>query len=107
MFSDDKSKWLCTDRFTVADIALTILLDRLYLLGLESYFWTNGKKPCLEEYYARVRQRDSYKKTVPSTMFHVKTFLEMQSRLYLGVSVAAAVAAVFGGIYYLFYVKKK
>lgn len=101
----DKTKWLCTDRFTVADISLTILLDRLYLLGLESYFWTNGKKPYLEEYYSRVRQRDSYKKTVPSTMFHLKTFLEMQSRLFLGVSIATVLATICGGA--IFYSKKK
>ncbi|XP_075225050.1 ganglioside induced differentiation associated protein 1 [Lycorma delicatula] len=104
LHKDDKTKWLCTDKFTIADISLTILLDRLYLLGMESYFWTNGKKPCLEEYYARVRQRDSYKKTVPSNMLHLKTFLEMQSHLFIGLSAVTLIASLFGG---MFYMKKK
>ncbi|KAL1129075.1 hypothetical protein AAG570_013607 [Ranatra chinensis] len=68
--------WLVYDKFTVADIALTILLERLNNLGLEERFWANGKKPYLAKYFARVRQRESYKRTMPGLMFHIKTLIQ-------------------------------
>ncbi|XP_022187896.1 ganglioside-induced differentiation-associated protein 1 [Nilaparvata lugens] len=95
---DDKM-WLCTDSFTIADVALTILLDRLYLLGLESYFWTNGKKKNIELYYARVQQRESYKQTVPDLCYHLKTFVMSQLNTILGVvGASSAVVALCGSI---------
>lgn len=100
--TDDR--WLCCDRFTVADISLTILLDRLYLLGLETRLWTDGKKPGITRYYERVRQRESYKKTVPSQLTHLKTFLEMQSGFLIGTVLSTVFALVVGGVLFL---KKK
>jgi len=101
--NENDTRWLCSERFTVADISLTILLDRLYLLGLEDRFWTNGKKPGIARYYARVCQRDSYRQTVPSGMTHLKTFLEMQSGLVIG-TVIFTIAVIIGGFLFL---KKK
>ncbi|XP_066991991.2 ganglioside-induced differentiation-associated protein 1 [Anabrus simplex] len=92
--------WLCSDRFTVADIALTILLDRLYRLGLDNYFWGSGKKPHVSNYYRRVQLRDSFKKAVPSTLFHLKTLFQMQTPLIIGIGVVAALAVILGGIFY-------
>jgi len=90
---------LCSDRFTVADIGLTILLDRLNRLGLEQYFWEAGKKPHISRYYRRVQQRDSYKKTIPSSLSLVKMFLQTQTMLIL-VGAVAAVTVIIGGIFY-------
>uniref|UniRef100_A0A1B6C0Z0 GST C-terminal domain-containing protein n=2 Tax=Clastoptera arizonana TaxID=38151 RepID=A0A1B6C0Z0_9HEMI len=88
--------WLCCEQFTVADISLTILLNRLYLLGLENRFWSDGKKPGIERYFARVRQRDSFKRTIPSQMFHLKTFIEMQSGFVIGTVIFTALAVIIG-----------
>lgn len=91
---------MCTDRFTVADIALTILLERLNQLGLESRFWTGDKKrPNIERYYERVKERESYKKTIPNKLFLLKTLIISQNSLVVGVSAAvAAVALIVGGV---------
>jgi len=101
--SDDKQNWwLCSDRFTVADIALTVLLERLSQLGYESHFWKEGKRPHIEKYYTRVKQRDSYKKTIPTMFFHVKMFISTYQKpliIGLGISVVAAVAVIVGGVY--------
>lgn len=94
---DDDKRWLCSERFTVADISLTILLDRLYRVGLDQWFWGHNKKPALARYYKRVQQRESYKKTIPSNMVHMKTFFDMQSTFVIGTVIFAALAAVIGG----------
>ncbi|PSN42578.1 Ganglioside-induced differentiation-associated protein 1 [Blattella germanica] len=95
---DQENWWLCSDRFTVADIGLTILLDRLYRLGLEKRFWETGKKPHVANYYLRVQQRDSYKKTVPSSLSLVRMLIQSQAPLIIGV--VAAVTIIVGGIFY-------
>ncbi|GFG38618.1 hypothetical protein Cfor_09222 [Coptotermes formosanus] len=95
---DQQNWWLCCDRFTVADIGLTILLDRLNRLGLEQHFWEAGKKPHISQYYHRVQQRESYKKTIPSALLLVKMFIQTQAPLIVGAAVAAAVIG--GGIFY-------
>ncbi|XP_069702095.1 ganglioside-induced differentiation-associated protein 1 [Periplaneta americana] len=100
---DRENWWLCSDRFTVADIGLTMLLDRLYRLGLEKYFWEAGKKPHITKYYHKVQQRDSYKKTIPSSLSLVKMFIQTQAPLIIGVM--AAVTVIIGGI--LYYRKNK
>lgn len=101
-FFSDMQLWLCSDRFTIADIELTILLERLNQLGLESRFWSYGKRPFIEKYYERVKQRGSYKKTIPSLFVLVK-LLFTQSPIYAGIGVFTAVAVFVGG---LFVVKK-
>lgn len=96
--SDKENWWLCSDRFTVADIGLTILLERLNQLGFEFRFWSDGKRPLLEKYYERVRQRESYKKTIPSTFLHIKTLLTSQKPIYIGIGMVAAVAIIVSGV---------
>ncbi|KAK4876661.1 hypothetical protein RN001_009167 [Aquatica leii] len=97
---DKENWWLCGDCFTVADISLTILLERLSQLGYESRFWKNGKRPYLEKYYARVKQRESYQKTIPNMLFHVKMFMSTY-RKHLTISIGVGICAVIilGGVY--------
>ncbi|KAK9743620.1 Glutathione S-transferase, N-terminal domain [Popillia japonica] len=90
--------WLCSDRFTVADISLTILLERLNQLGFESRCWTGGRRPNIENYYENVKLRDSYKKTIPNMRFHVKMLLCSQDPIHLGLGIAAALVIVGGSI---------
>lgn len=87
----------------MADIALTVLLERLNELGLESRFWTQGKRPFIEKYFERVKNRESFKKTVPTFYVHVKILLFSSSPAYIGLGVVTALAVVAGG---LFVVKK-
>ncbi|XP_060519297.1 ganglioside-induced differentiation-associated protein 1 [Cylas formicarius] len=96
---DSRTWWLCSDRFTVADISLTMLLERIYEVGLESRFWTGGKRPRVEEYFARVRERDSYRNTIPSTMFFVKMVFASQAPLFIGLGVVTAIAVLVGGFF--------
>lgn len=96
LFSD-MQWWLCSDRFTIADIELTILLERLNQLGLESRLWSNGRRPYIEKYYERVKQRESYKKTIPSLLVLIK-LLFTQSPIYAGIGIFTAVAVIAGGL---------
>lgn len=60
--------WLTGPKFTSLDAALGIFLQRLYILGVEEYFWLNNKKPYIENYFERFSQRDSFKRAIPSTI---------------------------------------
>ncbi|CAH0547191.1 unnamed protein product [Brassicogethes aeneus] len=94
----DKSNWwLCAESFTVADVALAILLERLSQVGLEERFWLNGKKPHVEAYYSRIKERDSYKKTIPTTFMFIK--LIFSNPYVIGISVAALIAIIVGGVF--------
>nr|CAD7441829.1 unnamed protein product [Timema bartmani] len=98
--SEDKANhWLCCERFTVADVSLTILLDRLARLGLATYFWGADKKPCLKQYYHRVQLRDSYKKTVPSTLLNLKMLFMMKAPLYIGIGAVTIAFVAIGGVF--------
>lgn len=97
--SDKENWWLCSDRFTVADIALTILLERLNQLGLESHFWLENKKPHLEKYYLRVKQRESYKKTIPSLFTHIKILFCYKKPYFIGIGVLTVVSIIVGGYF--------
>ncbi|KAK3923927.1 Ganglioside-induced differentiation-associated protein 1 [Frankliniella fusca] len=101
--NEDKSAWwLCSPEFSIADVALTVLLDRLCCLGLEERFWSGGKCPHLDLYFKKVKNRDSYKKAVPSTLIHLQLLLMMTPRV-VGVStcIVAALAVLVGGYFYL------
>lgn len=98
-FSDKEDWWLCTDRFTIADIDLAILLERLNQLGLDSRFWTGGKRPLVEKYYSKVKLRESFKKTIPTLLVHVQLFfITYKKPVIISVSVVAAVAVIVGGV---------
>ncbi|KAK9502895.1 hypothetical protein O3M35_011582 [Rhynocoris fuscipes] len=76
MFLGEPDKWLVSERFTLADIDLTILLERLNVIGMDERAWGNSKRPCIAKFWNRVRQRPSYKAATPSAFFHVKTMLQ-------------------------------
>lgn len=59
---DKKDWWLCGEMFSIADIDLAILLNRLNSLGHERRYWSDGKRPYLEAYWKRIEQRESFKK---------------------------------------------
>ncbi|KAL4707665.1 hypothetical protein ACJJTC_014846 [Scirpophaga incertulas] len=100
--SQNQGNWLCCETFTIADINLAILLQRLWELGLENRFWANGKRPLLEKYYKCVKQRNSFKQTIPSLPFHIKMIFLSQPVRYVG-----AAGAVTVGVVALIYILKK
>lgn len=65
----DKPKdfvYLFPSQFTMADISFTILLARLDSLGLAHRYWNaTTLRPLIHRYYTHVRQRDSFKLSVP------------------------------------------
>uniref|UniRef100_A0A2M4BUS6 Putative ganglioside-induced differentiation-associated protein 1 n=1 Tax=Anopheles marajoara TaxID=58244 RepID=A0A2M4BUS6_9DIPT len=65
---------LCgTEGITIVDIGLATLLNRLYVLGLEDRFWSGGRRPRLEQYYARACQRSSFQCVLPSKVSILRT----------------------------------
>lgn len=98
MFSGN---WLCCEIFSVADINLAILLQRLWELGFEDRFWAGGKRPLIENYFERVKQRESFKKTVPSLPVHIKMIIMSQPPAYIGAAGAVSVGVVLAFVYIL------
>lgn len=90
---------MCCENFSIADVDLAILLHRLWELGLEGRFWTGGKRPLIENYYDRVQQRDSFKKTVPNLPLHIKMIITSQPPAYVGAAGAASLGVVIAILY--------
>uniref|UniRef100_A0A8D9EAL9 Ganglioside-induced differentiation-associated protein 1 n=1 Tax=Cacopsylla melanoneura TaxID=428564 RepID=A0A8D9EAL9_9HEMI len=65
----DKPKdfvYLFSKEFTSADISLTVLLVRLDQLGLSHRYWNaTSLRPLIDKYYCQVKQRDSFKQSIP------------------------------------------
>ncbi|NP_001186866.1 ganglioside-induced differentiation-associated protein 1 [Bombyx mandarina] len=87
--------WLCCENFSIADINLAVLLQRLWELGLETRFWSNGKRPLIESYFERVRQRESFKNTIPNLPQHLKMIVTAPPPVYVGAAGAVSFAVVF------------
>lgn len=88
--------WLCSEEFTLADISLTILLVRLDALGLDGYFWGNGKRKHLEKYYKRVQQKSSFKNSIPNYKTHLSVILNANTSLGLSVGILGAIGIIAG-----------
>ncbi|XP_053606909.1 ganglioside-induced differentiation-associated protein 1 [Plodia interpunctella] len=94
-----EGNWLCCENFSIADITLAILLQRLWELGLENRYWAGGKRPLLEKYFNHVKQRESFKQTIPNLPVHIKMILFSQPSAYLGVAGAASIGIVIAAVY--------
>lgn len=66
----------------------------MWELGLEGRFWTGGKRPLLENYFSRVKLRDSFKRTIPNLPFHLKMIIMSQPPSYIGAAGVASIGAV-------------
>lgn len=95
----DSYSWLCSKHFTIADVNLAILLERLNGLGLEKRFWSQGKRPHLERYFQRVQERPSFRAAVPDLFFHIRIVLESQPPAVQGALAATAVGIVLASLY--------
>lgn len=94
-----EGNWLCCENFSIADINLAILLQRLWELGYEGRYWEGGKRPLLENYFNRVKQRESFKKTIPNLPVHLKMIVMSQPPAYLGAAGAVSISVVVAIVY--------
>ncbi|KAG0727302.1 Ganglioside-induced differentiation-associated protein 1 [Chionoecetes opilio] len=96
--------WLCGEVFSMADIELSILLNRLYLLGHEKRFWAEGKRPHLQAYWERIQQRASFKR---STQFCLRGLqmasLHMALKEHRGVLASLTAALGLAALSYALY----
>lgn len=96
LFVDEES-WLCCESFTAADISLTVLLERLNVLGLENHFWGDRKRPHVEAFYKKVQSRSSYKKTMPNVKIHLRLITQGHKRCTIAASMLTSSLFVVGG----------
>ncbi len=57
------SRWLAGSEFSIADIALTPYVNRLDMLSM-SAMWSEGRLPKVEEWFARIRARPTFSKSL-------------------------------------------
>ena len=62
---DDCEGWLLSTGFSVVDIVLGVMLQRLAKLGLRHYFWSHGKRPFVHKFFRQIIQRQSFIKAIP------------------------------------------
>lgn len=98
--------WLGGPSFTMADIALTALLMRLYQIGLDQTMWMDGKRPHISVYQQMAFERASVKKAT-SWKEHKQEYLKVdkyEDPHEAGVNAAAlglGLAVVVGAAYTL------
>ena len=62
---DDCEGWILSTGFSVVDIVLGVVLQRLAKLGLRHYFWSHGKRPFVHKFFRQIVQRHSFVKAIP------------------------------------------
>ncbi|XP_033626896.1 ganglioside-induced differentiation-associated protein 1-like [Asterias rubens] len=104
---EDQKPWLCGGHFNVADIYLATILHRLSFVGY-SNFWSNGNRPQIEQYYHRVLQRDSFRRSclLANDTFWAVKWPTMKYKLkcllpkFLGTTAVASAVIVGAYIYF-------
>ncbi|XP_042909498.2 ganglioside-induced differentiation-associated protein 1 [Parasteatoda tepidariorum] len=86
---EQKKWWLCCEKFTIADISLSVFIKRLNDLGLTDRFFKDNELPNLQEYFTRVQLRESYKKTMNQSTNIINTFRAMETKDQMLVTVGS------------------
>ena len=60
--SSSKKDWLASDNFSLADISWSVILHRLEECGWKGLLFE--KKPFINAYYEKIKQRDSFIKGI-------------------------------------------
>ncbi|KAJ6641865.1 Ganglioside-induced differentiation-associated protein 1 [Pseudolycoriella hygida] len=95
--NESTNEWLCSDQITIADISLGVLLQRLYSLGFENYFWIS-KRPHLKRYFSKISTRESLKKSLPTTFSTVRAVWTNTPWMYKAGVAALSATIVISGI---------
>ncbi|XP_012255596.2 ganglioside-induced differentiation-associated protein 1 [Athalia rosae] len=80
--------WIGGEQFTVADVSLAVLLERMSGLGLDSRLW--GEREEIKNYYERLQQRESFKAAIPRGWSPLISLIQWQA--------PAAVTAIFSAV---------
>ncbi|XP_015524462.1 ganglioside-induced differentiation-associated protein 1 [Neodiprion pinetum] len=83
--------WLGGEQFTVADVSLAVLLERMSGLGLDGRLW--GTRTDIKNYYDRLQQRESFKAAVPRGWLPLLSLAQWQTPA----TVTAVCSAVIAG----------
>lgn len=94
---EDQTWWLVSPFITIADVHLSILLYRLWLLGFENRMWERTR-PNIEKYFSRIRKVESFKKAT-SMSEGFAPLLEFLQNPYAWAVLGGAAGLL--GLYYL------
>ena len=61
---DECPGWLLGASFSAVDISLSVILNKLALLGFQEYFWARGKRPHVQKFLKEIQKRASFLKSV-------------------------------------------
>ncbi|XP_033754476.1 ganglioside-induced differentiation-associated protein 1-like [Pecten maximus] len=90
--------WLVGPRFTMADINLVILLDRLNFLGMEERYFTPSKRPLTYDFYVRIGKRKSVQQL--REKFQSVSKIMLDRMLKKSIPAVVGVLGVVAGIFY-------
>ncbi|XP_054710323.1 ganglioside-induced differentiation-associated protein 1-like [Uloborus diversus] len=104
----EKKSWLCCEKFTIADISLCVLLNRMKLLGLCDKYFKDNQFSNLQEYFKRAQQRDSFRRTMNQTSSLLKPFscLDTKDQVLVTIGGVAIVLCAAGVAAFLIQRKK-
>lgn len=88
--------WLGGDKFTVADVSLAVVLERMSGLGLDTKLW--GERPEIKNYYDRLKNRESFNSAVPRGWLPLISLTRWQPPL---AAATAVLSTVIAGIFIL------
>lgn len=89
--------WLCGKKFTIADISLCVLLNRLNVLGLLDKFFKGDDFKHLQDYFKRAQQRDSFKRTMSQSSSILKSLSSLNTKDQFLVTLGS-VAVIIGAV---------
>ncbi|KAK6186558.1 hypothetical protein SNE40_008573 [Patella caerulea] len=102
-----ENTWLVGSNFTAADICLATLVGRIVLLGLDQKFMSRDKRPELVNYWTRVSERPSVKKTIlGASKATAQYLLKQKAKMVLPILGGLATVGIAAGVAALLIVKK-
>lgn len=99
--------WLFGPMFTAADIHLTVLLNRLTLLGMDKYYFPPDQCPHIDSYFSQVKKRPTYLRLEKEISTLRLTLLWENLKAWSPFLAGAAGIGVVAGGAYLVYQKNK
>ena len=99
--------WLFGPMFTAADIHLTVLLNRLTLLGMDKHYFSQNLCPHIDSYSSQVKKRPTYVRLEKEISTLRLTLLWENFKAWSPLVAGVAALGLVGGGAYLVYQKNK